>query len=183
MSLPFQTGRLRIDDLRPEDAGVLFGYRSDGDVARYQGWRPTTVDEARDFIERNARTIFNSGDSWYQLAMRIADSDELIGDLGVHFVGENGHQVEIGGTVAPGHQQRGLGTEGVRALLDLLFVELGKHRVYASVDPRNTASIALLERVGFRREAHFRQSLLFKGEWVDDVVYAMLGSEWAELRS
>ena len=53
---------------------------------------------------------------------------------------------------------------------------LGKHRVFASADPRNARSLALLERVGMRREAHFRESLWFKGEWVDDVVYAILES-------
>ena len=40
-----------------------------------------------------------------------------------------------------------------------------------------------MERVGLRREAHFRESLWFKGEWVDDVIYAMLRREWQERRS
>ena len=55
---------------------------------------------------------------------------------------------------------------------------LRKHRVYASVDPRNKPSMALLERVGMRKEAYLRQSLFWKGEWVDDVIYALLRSEW-----
>jgi RimJ/RimL family protein N-acetyltransferase len=55
---------------------------------------------------------------------------------------------------------------------------LDTHRVFASVDPRNTASMALFEHLGMRPEAHFRQSLWFKGDWVDDVVFAILKSEW-----
>jgi RimJ/RimL family protein N-acetyltransferase len=50
--------------------------------------------------------------------------------------------------------------------------------VYGSVDPRNRASIALLARVGMRQEAHFRKSLWLRGEWVDDLVFAILESEW-----
>jgi RimJ/RimL family protein N-acetyltransferase len=46
------------------------------------------------------------------------------------------------------------------------------------VDPRNEPSVALLKRVGMRQEAHFRESLWFKGEWVDDMVFGILGSEW-----
>jgi RimJ/RimL family protein N-acetyltransferase len=102
----------------------------------------------------------------------------LVGDVGVHFPSAPPDQVEVGFTVAPRHQVKGYGTEAVTGLLGFLFGSLRKHRVYASVDPQNRRSIALLERVGMRQEAHFRKSLWFKGEWVDDVVFAVLGSEW-----
>ncbi len=62
--------------------------------------------------------------------------------------------------------------------LGYLFGPTGQHRVFGSVDPRNTASVRLLESVGMRREAHFRESLWHKGEWVDDVIFAMLQTEW-----
>jgi RimJ/RimL family protein N-acetyltransferase len=38
----------------------------------------------------------------------------------------------------------------------------------------------LFASVGMRKEGHFRESLWFKGEWVDDVLYAMLRREWLE---
>ena len=57
-------------------------------------------------------------------------------------------------------------------------VELGKHRVFASVDPRNHRSVALMERLRFRAEGHFRSSLYIDHEWVDDLVFAMLQAEW-----
>jgi RimJ/RimL family protein N-acetyltransferase len=164
------TDRLRINDLTPGDA--------DAEVARFQSWLPDSVDDARAFIVRNASTPFDQNDSWYQLAVRSAATDELVGDLGVHFLADDGHQVEIGFTIAPAHQRQGLGTLAVVALLDYLFTVLNKHRVFASVDPRNEASMALLRSVGMRQEAHFRQSLFWKGEWVDDVVLGLLRSEW-----
>jgi RimJ/RimL family protein N-acetyltransferase len=52
------------------------------------------------------------------------------------------------------------------------------HRLSATADPRNLASVKLLERLGFRKEAHFVKSLWFKGEWADDVVYGLLREEW-----
>jgi RimJ/RimL family protein N-acetyltransferase len=51
------------------------------------------------------------------------------------------------------------------------------------VDPRNERSLALLERVGMRREAHFVESLWFKGAWADDIVYAILQREFLAGRS
>lgn len=65
-------------------------------------------------------------------------------------------------------------------MIGYLLGPVQKHRVFASVDPRNTRSLALLERVGMRQEAHFRESLWFKGEWVDDVVFAILAAEWRD---
>lgn len=172
------TQRLRIDDLTLDDAPALHAYRSHDDVARFQGWIPASVDDAQAFITRNASATFNDHESWYQLAIRSQSSGELIGDLGVHFVGDDGKQAEIGFTIAPARQRQGLGAEAVRGLLDLLFTKLDKHRVFASVDPRNEASMALLRKVGMRQEAHFRQSMFWKGEWVDDVVFAVLRAEW-----
>ncbi len=95
---------------------------------------------------------------------------------------EDGRQVEIGFTLAPAAQGRGLGAEAVIGVLDFLFARLGKHRAFASVDPRNEPSLRLLQRVGMRQEAHFRRSLLFKGEWADDLVFAVLRSEWTDVR-
>lgn len=46
------------------------------------------------------------------------------------------------------------------------------------VDTRNTSSIRLIERLGFRKEAHFKKSYYLRREWVDDVIYAKLKTEW-----
>ena len=90
--------------------------------------------------------------------------------------------MEIGFTVAPDAQGKGVGTDAVTGLLDYLFGPLGKHRAFASADPRNERSLRLLQRLGLRQEAHFVKSICFKGEWADDVVFAILASEWHERR-
>jgi RimJ/RimL family protein N-acetyltransferase len=55
---------------------------------------------------------------------------------------------------------------------------LKKHRIIASVDPENIASLQLCERMKMRNEAHFMESIWFKDRWVDDVVYGILDREW-----
>src|SRR4051812_5936890 len=174
------TERLRIGALETNDAESLFGYLSHESVAQFHSWVPSSADDARAFIDRNAAVPFNRNDTWSQLAIRSATTGELVGDLGVHFVGEDGQQVEIGFTISPAHQRNGYAREAVLALLDHLFTALKKHRVFASVDPRNDASLALLRALGLRQEAHFRESLFWKGGWVDDIVFGILRSEWLE---
>ena len=171
------TERLKLSRLRESDAVALFGYRSDPEVCRYQSFEPGTLDDAKQFIREQEGTIFSTPGTWFQFAIRIRETGQLVGDLGVHFLEDDSRQAEIGVTVDPRHQMSGIGTEAVLCVLGQLLGPLGKHRVFASVDPRNEACIALLRRVGMRQEAHFRESLWFKGEWVDDVVFGILGSE------
>jgi aminoglycoside 6'-N-acetyltransferase len=59
-----------------------------------------------------------------------------------------------------------------------LFGRRAKHRITASCDARNTASAAVLERLGMRREGHLRESTWAKGEWTDDLLYGLLHHEW-----
>jgi RimJ/RimL family protein N-acetyltransferase len=171
------TGRLILSPLSAADSAALFQYRSLPEVSQYQGWEPQFLDDAVAFIDALASTEFDTPGTWFQFGVRLRESGELIGDLGVHFL-DDGQQAEIGFTLAPAFQGRGFGAEAVVGVLDLLFRQLGKHRVSASADPRNQSSMRLLRRVGMQQEAHFRESLLFKGEWADDVVFAVLGSEW-----
>ena len=89
---------------------------------------------------------------------------------------------EIGYVFNPDHQGHGYATEAARALLDLAFDGLGLHRVVARIDARNDASAAVLRRLGLRQEAYLRENEWFKGEWTDEIDFAILESEWRATR-
>lgn len=167
--MTLHTERLRLEPLQPEDAPRLLDYRRN---CPYQSWEPRDLQDAHDFI---VQASADTPGGWHQLGLRLRESDLLVGDLGVCV---QDRQAEFGITLAPECRGKGLAAEALRALLGHLFGTLGLHRVHASVDPRNHASVALLERLGMRREAVFRESLWFRGAWVDDLVYALLASEW-----
>ena len=177
-SIEIATDRLLLTPLTDGDAEALFAYRSHPEVSRYQHWEPTCPADAIEFIQGLRDVEFDTPGTWFQFGIRLRESGTLVGDLGVHVL-EDAAQAEIGFSLSPVLQGRGLATEAVIGLLDYLFGHLGKHRVIASVDPRNEPSLRLLRRVGMRQEAHFIQSLLFKGEWADDIVLAILRSEWS----
>ncbi len=176
------TPRLRIDALRPADADAFFACRSDPAVARFQGWCPVDLAEARDFIDAQASVPLDAPDGWLQRAIRLHDGT-LIGDLGVCLSADPHESVEFGISVTPAHQGRGHAREAACALFEHVFVALGWYRIHASVDPRNRASMKLLSAMGMRQEAHHRESLWLRGEWVDDVIFAMLASEWSSART
>ncbi len=176
-----RTERLLLRPLEMPDAEAVFAYRSLPEVSRYQFWHPRALDEVRAFIESLQAVEPDTPGTWFQIALVLRETDELVGDSGLHFLEEGSGTAEVGITVAPAHQGRGLGAEALRAVFGYLFDTLGKHRVVGSVDPRNMPSRRLLERVGLRREGHFVESLRFKDLWVDDMIYAMLDWEWAVL--
>lgn len=172
------TERLHLDALRADDAAALFAYRGDPEVARYQGWCPTSEDETATFIAKQAGQRFGEPDSWCQLAIRQRGDDTLIGDLGVHFPASTDEPIEFGLSLKPGAQGQGYAREVMRAVIDLAFRDWGYRRAIGSVDPRNERSVALLRALGFRQEAHHVESYFFRGEWVDDLIFALLAREW-----
>lgn len=169
------TPRLLIDRLGTGDAEALFACRADPAVARFQGWRPASVEEALAFIDAQSEP---APGQWFQRAIRLHEGRQLLGDLGVCLPGTPGDSVEFGISLAPAHQGHGYAREALQALFEHGFGALGWRRLHASVDPRNGACLALLRSLGMRQEAHFRESLWLHGEWVDDAVFAILAREW-----
>ena len=178
-SIELTTKRILIRPISIEDKRALFEYRSNPDINKYLSFVPKNLEDIEHFIKK-CPSEFNLQGTWFQLVLVLKDSQKLIGDIGVHFLEtetEN-KQVEIGYTLNPKFQNKGYAAEALHEIIDYLFTSLNKHRITASVDPMNERSIHLIEKLGFRREAHFKKSLFFHGEWVDDLVYALLAEDW-----
>lgn len=80
----------------------------------------------------------------------------------------------------PAHQGRGYATEAALALLAHAFGTLGLHRIVATCQPQNTPSVRVMEKLGLRREAHFRKCMRAPGGgWWDEYLYALLEEDWA----
>lgn len=172
-----KTKRTVIRPIKLEDSEAVFNYRSDSKTNQFQGWIPKTLEEVNEFIHKNPAE-FNVPETWFQLVIIETNSDKIIGDIGIHFSDERNLQCEIGCTLNKAYQQKGFASETLQAVIDYLFTRLEKHRIFASLDPRNESSVNLMERLGFRKEAHFKRNLWLREKWVDDLVYALLKSEW-----
>jgi RimJ/RimL family protein N-acetyltransferase len=117
---------------------------------------------------------------WFQFALELKATWAHIGDCALHTRGDDARLGEIGYTIAQDYQRKGYAVEAVNSVLDYAFRVLRMHRISATVDTRNVRSIALLERLSFRREAHMRQCAWFHNEWCDEYLYAILREEWLE---
>ena len=174
---PLETPRLRLRQLVIADLEALVAYRSLPQVSQWQTWSDYDAVRRQQLIADAGRHAPFTPGQWFQLAVQEHAQGRLIGDLYLQ-LDNRGDQAQLGYTFDPQFWGRGLASEAVRALLGYGFTAAGLHRVQATTDPRNTASIRLLQRLGFRQEAHFRQSLWFKGHWAADLVFGVLASEW-----
>jgi RimJ/RimL family protein N-acetyltransferase len=171
--------RLALRRFRRADLATLVAYRSDPDVARYQGWdAPFPAAEGTRLIDEMTGRHPDTPGEWFQFAVGLRSTKELVGDIGARIDAEDPRQAEIGFTLAPAHQGRGYATEAARTVLGYLFGQRAKHRVMACCDARNLASARVLERSGMRLEGHLRESTWAKDEWTDDLLYAVLDHEW-----
>ena len=171
--------RLRLRRFMLADLTTFVAYRSDPDVARYQSWdAPYSLADGERLISALLGEHPDTAGQWFQYAMVLSGTGELIGDCASGTDATDPRQAEIGFTLRPEFQGHGYATEGARLLLGYLFGARSKHRVTARCDPRNAASAAVLERLGLRREGYLRESTWAKGEWTDDLLYGLLRDEW-----
>jgi RimJ/RimL family protein N-acetyltransferase len=148
--LPCYTDGIRLRALREDDFKIFFGYRSDARVARYQGWWPMDEQKARSFLrEQGANVRTASVRNRLQLAVAHARTDALMGDIGIWLLNDD-TEAEIGITVTPAAQGRGVGRSAVRAVSRMLFAMPMLIRVRASADARNAPSRRMLLATGFR---------------------------------
>ena len=176
---PIVTERLVLRPFAAGDLDALHAIQSRPDVTRYLYWEPRSRDEVREGLAARLTPtgLAEEGDR-LSLAVVRRDSEALIGDVSLWLRSKEHRQGEIGFLMHPDHHGRGYATEAGRELLRLGFDTFGLHLIVGRCDARNTASARVMERLGMRREAHFRQNELVKGEWCDELVYAMLAGEW-----
>jgi RimJ/RimL family protein N-acetyltransferase len=173
-----QTERMRLRPYTLEDLAAFHDLHSREDVARYLPWETRDEDASRAALTRHLELTLEADGDGVTLAGFDMDTGRLVGEFVIFLRSVEHRGGEIGYVLHPDFQGRGLATEGARHLLQLAFTRLDLRRVVARLDARNTASAAVLSRLGMRHEAHLVENELFKGEWGDEDQYALLRSEW-----
>lgn len=180
---PLTTDRLRLRPFTRGDVDAVFGYRGREDVARYLFDPPLSREECALAIQqRTAQTGFAEEGDRIVLAVETLDDGKLVGEVSLIWRSVEARQGEMGWIFHPAFQGRGYASEAANAMLDLGFTGGDLHRIFARCDARNEPSWRLMERLGMRREAHFREHALFKGGWDEEFYYAILRKEWLSLR-
>jgi RimJ/RimL family protein N-acetyltransferase len=176
---PIATARLALRPLSLADIDALLSYRGRADVCRYLPFEPMTRAHLVERLRADlACTEITRQGQALTLGVELRQTGRLVGDIVLFFRSREHEGGELGYVFHPDAGGQGYATEAAAAMLSLAFDHLGLHRVIARLDARNDHSARLAARLGMRQEAHLVHNEMFKGEWSDEIIYAMLAEEW-----
>jgi ribosomal-protein-alanine N-acetyltransferase len=169
--------RVALRWLDEGDLDALFEIFSDPEVMRYWSSPPL---EDRDAARRLLAHIHDNFHrrTLFQWGVARREDDRVMGTCTLFHLDPDNRRAEIGYALGRQHWGKGYMGEALHALLGFAFGELGLHRLEADVDPRNTASIKSLERLGFRQEGYLRERWIVNGEIQDALLFGLLRREW-----
>ncbi|MBK9061543.1 MAG: GNAT family N-acetyltransferase [Flavobacteriales bacterium] len=167
------TARLVLREVRMSDAPEFFAMRSDPEVMRFvHRPRAVTIDDAKAFVTRVQDG--QRANTCAQCAITLKENDACIGVIGPWRIDPEHHRGEIGYMLARDHWGQGLMSEAIATVADHAFGVLGLHSLEAWTQAGNVASMRVLEKNGFTREAYFKENIFWDGAFSDSVVFGRL---------
>ncbi len=175
---PIRTQRLLLREFTADDESDIHEYGGDPVVSRYMDWGPNTPDVTRQILlDRLVQQQTWPRDE-INLAIELSATGKQIGAFGVRIPDARNGLADFGFVLNRRYWRQGFMTETAGAVLETAFSIMGLRRLIATCDTRNIASARVMEKIGMRREAHFRQDVYQKGEWRDSYLYAILKDDW-----
>ena len=175
---PISTARLQLRPFTWDDLPAYTACHHSDAAYRYLHRPLPKLDAlAAQFDALLTAPFAQTGDQ-YHLAVARQQDGVVVGQVLFKLNNLDASQLELGYIFNTAHTGHGYATEAAQAMLALGFGHIGAHRIFARIDARNTASTAVAGRLGLRQEAHLRHNSREGGEWCDELIYALLRSEW-----
>lgn len=176
-----ETERLILRRVRNSDRQEMFEIRSNRETMQYIP-RPlaNTVEDAEKvidmingFVERNERI------NW---AITEKGVDKMMGVIGYVRMNEDAHRSEVGYVMHHAYLRKGFAAEALEAVIKYGFEVMNLHSIEAIIRPDNNASINLVERFGFVREALFKDYVFHQKQYFDEAVYSLIDPSYNKKR-
>lgn len=168
-----ETKRLLLRKPEVGDAAAIQYIRSHAKAMRYMDSRKhENIEDSESFILENLeRYALKKGIFWALLYQPLG---EFIGDLAIWKIDRKNSRGEIGYTLNPDFWGKGLMTEALTAVINFGFNDLQLHSFEANINPDNENSRRLLTKLGFKKEAYFRENYYYDGKYLDSEIYSLL---------
>jgi RimJ/RimL family protein N-acetyltransferase len=177
------TDRLVLREFDRHDWKLVHAYASDPEVVHFSEWGPNTEEESKGFVRSAISFQKSHPRSDFEFAVVIKDENILIGSCGIHLLSSESSEGEAKVYINRRFWKHGFATEATNALLSFGFDQLSLHRIFATSDPRNSASNRVLEKIGMHREGRLRRHKWAKGSWNDAFIYSILDYDWVRLKA
>ena len=177
-SMPtLETRRLILRRIAMHDAGDIFEYSKDKEVARHVLWSAQKdVSEAKDYCRfMMKRYRCDQPSSWGIIEKATG---RLVGTIGYMDHNEDNATVEVGYSLARWLWNGGYMTEALARVIEYTFEAMDINRIEAQHELDNPSSGRVMEKCGMKKEGVLRQRLYNKGRYVDVALYAILKEDY-----
>ncbi len=170
-----ESERLLFRKILADDVHDIYELRTNEQVIKYSD-RPKmkNMEEAKEMFKKISDSFQNNeGIAW---AIDLKETKKTIGHITYWRIIKEHHRAEIGYAMFPEYWGKGFMTEAIKKIIEYGFTVIKFHSIEANVNPANLPSIKLLERVGFKREAYFKENYFFNGKFLDSVIYSLINN-------
>ena len=169
------TERLLLRNISLEDADFFFQELSNPIVWKYmideEPFR--NIDDAIKWINVYNNEVI-AHNRWVIIEK---ESSKRLGTCGFHNWDKRNNRVEIGCDLLPEYWGKGYMYEALSKAIDFAFHEMKANRISAHVHTKNSRSMKLLEKLGFKKEGLLREEYFFRGKYYDHFLYSLLKKE------
>jgi ribosomal-protein-alanine N-acetyltransferase len=170
------TGRVvTLREFRSDDAADSLAIVGDDQVTQWLSFDSRDLDAAQAMIDGAVQRAQDEPRTEYYLAV-TGEGDELVGFSRLALTGVKA--AKLGYAVRADRWGKGYATDTARQMVRFGFDELGLHRISAAIGPDNTASIAVVNKIGMRQEGRLRDHVFTNGAWRDSLLFSILEQEW-----
>lgn len=171
-----KTERLTLREILPSDAEKIYKMRANGRVNQFIArLSMPRLEDAVTLVEKTRMAYQNKlAIGW---AGVLRENEAIIGTCGYNFIDFQNLRAEIGGELSVEYWGKNIALEAVMEVIRFGLNVIGLHSIEAKVSPDNRGAIYLLEYLGFRKEAHYRDRIYFKGQFWDMAVYSLIKGE------
>ncbi|NGM16247.1 GNAT family N-acetyltransferase [Verrucosispora sioxanthis] len=160
---------LKLRPLALDDTAAVHDWARLPESCRYQMWGPNTYEQTQAHVQ----AAVAAGPD--RLVFAVLLNDEVVGSAELRLHGRS--TGEIAYVVHPRRWGQGIATDAARKLVRMGFEHHRRHRIFATCDPRNLASAAVLRKIGMRYEGRMRGTAYVRDGWRDSDLYAVLASD------
>ncbi len=171
------TERLTLKQLHNDHSNDIYILRSDQYIMKYINIPLIqSIEEAESLIEKlNNQWRNKEGITW---GISNKGEDKIIGTILFKHIDAVNHRAEVGYLLSAAYWRKGIIQEALTTVLQYGFNTLNLHSIEAIVNPENIASIGVLEKNNFIKEAHFKENFYSEGDFLDSAVYSLLKSNF-----
>lgn len=168
-----QLERIKLRQITQEDWDFLLMLESRPESNEFQNIR----EPDEDYLRLRFEYFFDCAEHFPEgggIRFIVEKEGEPIGDVSLVCTYSDTREWELGFSFLREHWGNGYAAEAVEGIKEYAFRTLNAHRLVMNILYDNKKAIALAERAGFKKEAHFRKSSLIDEKWHDETVYALL---------